>query len=147
MTALLHERDERVYYDATDAMGVVYHARYFEFMERARSDWLRLFGERVVEGGMTNRRFSEELSMMFVVTRISSRFRKPARLDDALTITVELAACRGASMDFVQRVLSDTGELLCSAELRLGCVNSASMEPMALPTEMKMELQQLLLDE
>ena len=137
MTALLHQRAERVYYDATDAMGVVYHARYFEFMERARSDWLRSFGQ-------SNKQYGEELNVMFVVTRISSRFRKPAKLDDLLDVTVELQNCRGASMDFVQRVLNEAGELLCSAEIRLGCVHSATMAPVPLPESIKMELTALL---
>ena len=137
MTVMLHTRSERVCYDATDAMAVVYHARYFEYMERARSDWLRSFGQ-------SNTRYSNELSVMFVVTRLNGRFRKPARLDDLLQITVELTHCRGASMDFVQRVLNERGELLCSAEVRLGCVDSRSMAPVALPPSIKSELSGLL---
>ncbi|MBE2209966.1 MAG: YbgC/FadM family acyl-CoA thioesterase, partial [Xanthomonadaceae bacterium] len=86
----------RVYWEDTDAGGVVYHAQYLAFMERARSEWMRAlgFGQEALR----------EANLCFVVRSMSIDFRQPARLDDGLSVSVRLAQCRGASLVIAQEV-------------------------------------------
>ena len=115
----------RVYWEDTDAGGVVYHAQYLAFMERARSEWLREIG------------FGQELlrdthGLCFVVRSMSIDFRAPARLDDSLAVSVALAQCRGASLVFAQEVRRD-GELLVGAEVKVAAVSAETFRPQAIP--------------
>ncbi len=111
----------RVYWEDTDAGGVVYHARYVAFMERARTEWMRALGY----GQESLRR---EHDMVFVVRSMRLDFLRPARLDDALELGVALTACRRASLVFAQSVRRD-GELLASAEVRLGALSASTFRP------------------
>jgi len=111
----------RVYWEDTDAGGVVYHARYVAFMERARSEWMRALGwgqEAMRTGG----------EQVFVVRAMRLDFHKPARLDDALQVSVVLTQCRRASLVMEQQVRRD-GELLASASVRLAAVGAADFRP------------------
>lgn len=115
----------RVYWEDTDAGGVVYHAQYLAFMERARSEWMRGIG------------FGQELlrethGLCFVVRSMSIDFRAPARLDDSLAVSVALAQCRGASLVFAQEVRRD-GELLVGAEVKVAAVSAETFRPQAIP--------------
>jgi acyl-CoA thioester hydrolase len=95
----------RVYYEDTDSGGVVYHANYLKFMERARTEWLRQLGfEQNV--------LKDEHNCLFAVHSMQINFRRPARFNDALLIRSEMTQTSGASMQFEQSVLRD-GELLC----------------------------------
>ena len=111
----------RVYWEDTDAGGVVYHAQYLAFMERARSEWLRGLG---VE--QTTLRETEDL--VFVVRSMELDFRAPARLDDQLSVSVRLLQCRGASFTLAQRIeRGDT--LLVEAKVRIAAVRASDFRP------------------
>lgn len=114
----------RVYWEDTDAGGVVYHARYVAFMERARSEWMRALG-------FGQEQMRREHDMAFVVTAMRLDFLRPARLDDALQLGVALTQCRRASLVFAQSVRRD-GELLVRAEVRLGALSAATFRPHAM---------------
>ncbi|PKP93422.1 MAG: tol-pal system-associated acyl-CoA thioesterase [Alphaproteobacteria bacterium HGW-Alphaproteobacteria-16] len=104
----------RVYFEDTDLSGVVYHANYLRFMERARSDMLRL-------AGIDQRAAHEAGEGAYAVTRMNLRFVAPARLDDALTVVSHLVRIRAASVDIHQRVMRN-GELLTQAEVEAAFV-------------------------
>lgn len=121
----------RVYYEDTDAGGVVYHANYLRFFERARTEWLRARG---VDQG----RFAAEAGLVFVLAEVSVSFRRPARLDDELSVGCVLAEARSASLRFTQRLVrAADGELLASLECRVAVVESGSFRPAALPESLK----------
>jgi acyl-CoA thioester hydrolase len=101
----------RVYWEDTDAGGVVYHAQYLAFLERARSEWMRALGR-----GQEPLRAEHDL--VFAVRAMRIGFRAPARLDDLLEVSVALAECRRASLVLAQAVRRG-GELLLDAEVRL----------------------------
>ncbi|MCC7095854.1 MAG: tol-pal system-associated acyl-CoA thioesterase [Thermomonas sp.] len=111
----------RVYWEDTDAGGVVYHAQYLAFMERARSEWLRGLG---VE--QTTLREVEDL--VFVVRAMELDFRAPARLDDQLQVSVRLLECRGASFSLAQRIERD-GVLLVEGKVRIAAVRASDFRP------------------
>ena len=118
----------RVYWEDTDAGGVVYHARYVAFMERARSEWMRALGwgqEAMRTGG----------GQVFVVRAMSLDFHKPARLDDQLQVSVVLTQCRRASLLMTQQVHRD-GQLLASATVRLAAVGAADFRPQPIAADM-----------
>ena len=121
----------RVYWEDTDAQGVVYYANYFRFMERARTEWLRARG---VEQDTLHR----EHGLVFVVTDTGIRFRQPARLDDLLTVTAELDRLRGARFRFVQHVYRGgaDGALLCTGHCEAASLDATTMRPRRLPPEL-----------
>ena len=125
----------RIYWEDTDAGGVVYHAQYLAFMERARSEWMRHHGH----GQETMRR---EHGLVFAVRAMTLDFLKPARLDDALDVTVELTDCRRASLVFRQAVLRD-GERLCEATVRIAALDAAGFRPTAIPPALHDQLKSL----
>lgn len=114
----------RVYWEDTDAGGIVYHASYVRFLDRARTEWLRA-------KGVGQRELDERDDILLVVRTIQLQYRRPARLDDLLAVTVQVGARRGASMTLEQRVLRDD-EPLVEAEVRVACVNR-NFRPRALP--------------
>lgn len=122
----------RVYYEDTDAAGIVYYANYLRFMERARSEWLRarLRGPR--ELALT-------AQVLFAVRSVSLKFLTPARLDDLLTITAEPVSVRGASITLRQACLRGT-ETVCRGEVDLACVDAQSFAPRRLPEELNLAL-------
>ena len=111
----------RIYWEDTDAGGVVYHARYVAFMERARTEWMRAMGY-----GQEAMRCGD--GQVFVVRAMTLDFLKPARLDDALQVTVELLQCRRASLLIRQAVLRD-GQPLVTAQVRLAAVGARDFRP------------------
>ena len=114
----------RVYWEDTDAGGVVYHAQYLAFMERARSEWMRDIGF-----GQESLR---EANLCFVVRSMSIDFRLPAKLDDLLSVSVRLAQCRGASLVIAQEVRRGE-ELLVGAEVRVAAVSADRFRPVPIP--------------
>jgi acyl-CoA thioester hydrolase len=117
----------RVYYEDTDAGGIVYHASYLRFMERARTDWLRSLGARHDE-------LAERDGLQFVVTEAALRFLKPARLDDLLAVDLSVVEARRASLRLAQRVLREAdGSLLADAAVRIAVMDRRSGRPAALP--------------
>jgi acyl-CoA thioester hydrolase len=123
----------RVYYEDTDAGGIVYYANYLKFMERARTEWLRL-------RGFNHRVLLEEHDALLVVARFKIDYRQPARLDDRLLVSVVMNKVGRASFDMEQLVYRDEKTLLCSATMRIACVSSAENKPMAIPHSLLTEL-------
>jgi acyl-CoA thioester hydrolase len=115
----------RVYWEDTDAGGVVYHASYLRFLERARTDWLRAqgFGQQAL-------RESEDL--VLAVRDMSLDFRKPARLDDHLQVSVVLAERRHASL-LIEQVITRGDQALVRASVRVACLVASSFRPRPLP--------------
>jgi len=126
----------RVYWEDTDAGGVVYHAQYLAFMERARSEWIRARG-----WGQDLLRMRDDL--VFVVRSMEIDFRAPARLDDQLQVSVRLLECRGASLVFGQRIERD-GALLVEARVRIAALRASDFRPRPIPDTMLAELKPLL---
>jgi acyl-CoA thioester hydrolase len=120
----------RVYFEDTDAGGVVYHAGYLRFMERARTEWLRACG-------IDQMRLREDTGLGFVVRDMHIDFLAPARLDDELAVSVAVQESRRASMTFVQNVrrYGDDAQLV-RASVRAACVDLARMRPAPLPDDL-----------
>ena len=114
----------RIYWEDTDAGGVVYHARYVAFMERARTEWMRALG-------FGQERMRGEHGMVFAVRSMTMDFILPARLDDALEVTVTLVECRRASMVFAQQVRRDD-QLLLTARVRIAALDARTFRPRAM---------------
>ena len=126
----------RVYWEDTDAGGVVYHARYLAFMERARSEWMRALGW---DQGVLRDRDDQ----VFVVRTMDIDFRAPARLDDQLQVSVRLLECRGASFSVGQRIERD-GALLVEARVRIAALRASDFRPRPIPDALLTELKSLL---
>ena len=126
----------RVYWEDTDAGGVVYHARYLAFMERARSEWMRALGW---DQGVLRDRDDQ----VFVVRAMDIDFRAPARLDDQLQVSVRLLECCGASFSVGQRIERD-GALLVEARVRIAALRASDFRPRPIPDALLTELKSLL---
>jgi acyl-CoA thioester hydrolase len=126
----------RVYWEDTDAGGVVYHAQYLAFMERARSEWMRAIG-------LHQDALRREQDLVFVVRAMEVDFRAPARLDDQLSVSVALLECRGASLVLAQRIERD-GALLVAATTRIAALRASSFRPCPLPESLSSTLKPLL---
>lgn len=123
----------RVYYEDTDAAGIVFYANYLRYMERARTEWLR-------SAGYEHAMLKKVHGILFAVKSLSIDYKKPARLDDLLTVTSSLLSKRGASLVFEQRIKNDNQEILTQAEVKVACVNAATLKASAMPEELLMEL-------
>ena len=128
----------RVYWEDTDAGGVVYHASYLAFMERARSEWMRARG-----WGQELLRARDDL--VFVVRAMQIDFRAPARLDDQLEVSVDLIECRGASFSVAQRVLRGDAVLI-EAKVRIAALAASSFRPRPIPEPLQSELKKNLVE-
>jgi acyl-CoA thioester hydrolase len=118
----------RIYWEDTDAGGVVYHANYLRFMERARTEWLRAQGIDQVA-------LREASSLGFVVRDMQIDFLRPARLNDELLVSVAVKERRSASMLFGQEIVSG-GTTLVRATVRAACVNLDTMRPAQIPANL-----------
>lgn len=126
MTANEFSFSVRVYYEDTDAGGVVYHSNYLRFMERARTEWLRALGcEQDV--------LMREQGLIFAVKHVSIDYLKPARLNELLDISVTLVELRRASARLQQTVTNQAGDVLCNAGVLVVCVTAATLKPSAIP--------------
>jgi len=114
----------RVYYEDTDAGGIVYYANYLKFFERARTEWLRAIG-------VGQQVLLAEHDVMFVVKNVSADYHAPAKLDDVLKLTLRIEKLGRASIQFVQEAWCGD-RLLNTARVKVGCVDSA-MRPRAVP--------------
>jgi acyl-CoA thioester hydrolase len=125
----------RVYWEDTDAGGVVYYASYLRFLERARSEWLRALG-------VDQATLLRDSRLQFVVVEANIRYHRPARFDDELAVTVRLGELRGASVVFEQEIRRGNGdaELLLSASVRAACLASDSLRPRPLPRALVAQL-------
>ncbi len=117
----------RVYYEDTDAEGVVYYANYLKFYERARTEWLRSLG--IGQEILKNKH-----NIIFVVKNVSIDYRRPALLDDELTVTAEVSKLKGASILFEHTVSRD-GDELNKCSVTIVCVDGTNIRPTAIPDE------------
>ena len=115
----------RVYYEDTDSGGVVYHSNYLNFMERARTEWLRALGFEQDE-------LLREYGVIFAVSTVSVAFHKPARFNELLAVTVALDRRGAASLTLKQEVRRGD-ELLASGEVRIACIDAQRFVPVAIP--------------
>ncbi|MFX1736076.1 tol-pal system-associated acyl-CoA thioesterase [Paraburkholderia sp. A1RI_3L] len=115
----------RVYYEDTDAGGIVFYANYLKFFERARTEWLRACG-------VDQHRLAEEAGALFIVRSTAVDYRAPARLDDVITTLSRIERIGRASVDFAQEAWRD-GALLATGNIRVGCVDGATLRPAAIP--------------
>lgn len=130
-----HHYDLRVYYADTDAGGIVYHAAYLNFAERARTEMMRLFG-------LNHIRLHDEDGILFAVRSCEIDYRRPARLDDFLEIVSEVTHLGGASMQIAQSVRRD-GEELVGLKIRLVCMHRDG-RPLRIPAVIRTKLQDFL---
>ena len=117
----------RVYWEDTDAGGVVFYANYLKFFERARTEWLRSLG-------VGQQALREASGAIFIVAETRLRYRAPARLDDSLEITVALQQRGQASLHIHQQAWRGA-ELLCDGDIRVGCVDEGTFRPRRIPNE------------
>ena len=129
----------RVYFEDTDAGGVVYYANYLKFMERARTEWLR-------ERGFEQDRLRAETGVLFVVRSVSLDLRRPARFNDTLSVSCRPTALGRASLDVEQTVSRDAAEL-ATAHVRLACVEAERFVPVAIPAPVRAVIESDLGDE
>lgn len=126
----------RVYYEDTDAGGVVYHSNYLNFMERARTEWLRALG-------FEQTTVKENLGVIIVIHSLSINFKKPAYFNDMLEVNCTLANIGRSSIEMAQTITRD-GVLLIEAQVKAAFVNAASFRPVGIPDEMKQIMTELL---
>ena len=115
----------RVYYEDTDAAGVVYYASYWRFCERARTEWLR-------ERGFDQQALIDDSGIAFVVRTVHGDYLKPARLDDVLSVTTRVDTLRRASLSFTQQICRGQ-ELLFAATVTVACLDTRRGRPAAIP--------------
>ena len=122
----------RVYWEDTDAGGVVFYANYLKYFERARTEWLRSLG-------IEQEPLRRDLGVVFIVTDTTVSYRRPARLDDRLDVTARLLELRRASLQITQQAWRGA-ELLAEGTIRLACVDAARFKPLPLPTHLLQRL-------
>jgi len=115
----------RVYYEDTDAGGVVYHACYLNFMERARTEWLR-------DKGFEQDRLREQEGLLFPVRSMKIEYLLPARFNDLLQVSCEPRHRGNASLRFYQTITRGD-DALCTAEVRIACIDAKAFVPKAIP--------------
>ena len=117
----------RVYWEDTDAGGIVFYANYLKFFERARTEWLRSFG-------VEQQQLKQTTGGMFVVSETTVKYLHPARLDDELIVTASLQQIGRASMTIIQQVfLKNT--MICGGTIRIGWVDAATLQPARIPQQ------------
>ena len=115
----------RVYYEDTDAAGVVFYANYLKFMERARTEWLRSLG-------FEQTTLFHDHNVVFVVRSLAVEFARPALFNDALEVTVEPQGAHGGVIEIAQKVRRGAHELV-TATVKIACVNTQSFKPVRIP--------------
>jgi acyl-CoA thioester hydrolase len=127
----------RVYYEDTDAGGVVYYANYLKFMERARTEWLRGLGFEQDE-------LRASAGVLFAVARVEIDYLRPARFNDALTVVVRVARFGRANIEFEQRVEGDDAEILARGRVKVVCLDAERFRPRSMPEGLKERLSGVL---
>jgi acyl-CoA thioester hydrolase len=121
----------RIYWEDTDAGGVVYYANYLKFMERCRTDWLRALG-------IDQLRLRAERQLQFVVVSVAVEFMLPAVLNDEVLVTAELERLSGATIAFKQTVMRAEAQLI-DASVRVACLDSGTLRPRPIPKDLFVE--------
>jgi acyl-CoA thioester hydrolase len=117
-----------IYWEDTDAGGVVYYANYLRFLERARTDWLRAMG-------VDQQQLRAERQLQFVVVSINVDFLRPAVLHDEILVTAELNRLAGATIQFKQTIMRGEEQLI-DAAVRVACLDSGTLKPRAIPKDL-----------
>ena len=112
-----------------DGSGLVYHANYLRFLERARTEWLRALGFEQAD-------LAARKNVLFVVRSLAIDYLKPASFNDELAVTVAPEAAKGAQLVLAQRVMRG-GEELARASVRVACINTASLRPVRIPGDIR----------
>ena len=121
----------RVYYEDTDASGLVFYANYLKFMERARTEWLR-------SNGLTQRSLMKDPGIIFVVRKAEVNYFSPAFFDDLLTIKTNINRIQGASLEFNQQVICDKkNNPLCQGIIKVACLDSNNLKPKKIPQNVR----------
>jgi len=123
----------RVYYEDTDAGGIVYYANYLKFFERCRTEWLRTFD---IEQDVLI-----EQSVGFVVKRVEMDNHLPARFNQTLSVSCQIVELKRASVIFKQHIYNNEHQVLVSATIRVACVNLQKLKPIAIPPNIFREMQ------
>src|SRR6202795_2576813 len=118
----------RIYWEDTDAGGVVYYANYLKFMERCRTEWLRFLG-------IDQYRLRLERQLQFAVVNVVVDFLRPAVLHDEILVTAELARLSGATISFKQTIMRDDVQLI-DASTRVACLDSGTLKPRPIPRDL-----------
>jgi len=134
-TDALHHWPVRVYYEDTDSGGVVYHSNYLNFMERARTEWLRTLGFEQTD-------VKDVLNVMIVVHSLQIDFKKPAKFNDLLTVVSHLVKVGRSSFSFEQKIIRDH-QLLVQAKVKLACVSTTTFKPIAIPKPILLKLESI----
>ncbi len=119
----------RVYYEDTDAGGVVFHANYLNFLERARTEMLRAYG-------FEHHQLREQFNLLFVVRSLTIDYLIAAKFNDMLTVVSHIMLIKPASLLFEQQIKRDD-LILCSAQVSIACVDATSFRPKAMPSDLK----------
>ncbi len=123
----------RVYYEHTDGGGVVYHSRYLNFFERARTDWLRQ--RNIIQSDLQKKH-----NIIYVVTAANIQFKKPARMDDALKVSCHMTKIKRATVEFYQEMHNQDGLLLATVEIKAASLKADSFKVFAFPQLLKEDL-------
>ncbi|MDC3106851.1 YbgC/FadM family acyl-CoA thioesterase [SAR86 cluster bacterium] len=124
----MHSIEYRVYYEDTDAQGVVYYANYLKFCERARTEYLRLLGYEQKE--------LMDIGVIFIVRKVIVEYLKPANLDELIKIETRLNKVKKVSFNFLQTIYNSNLEKICEAEVFCGSISSASKKPTLVPKKL-----------
>ena len=122
---------QRVYWEDTDAGGVVYYANYLKFMERCRTEWLRFLG-------IDQHRLRLDRGLQFAVVSVAVEFLLPAVLNDEIIVTAELERLSGATISFKQTIMRGEAQLI-DASARVACLDSGTLKPRAIPKDLFLE--------
>jgi acyl-CoA thioester hydrolase len=125
----------RIYFEDTDSGGVVYHANYLKFMERARTEWLRTLG-------IDQRKLKLHDHIMFVVHRIDIQYKFPARFNDDLVVRSELNRIGSSKIEFRQMIYRQN-EMLIDASVDVACIDSEKFKPVRIPSTIKQTMESL----
>ncbi len=129
----------RVYYEDTDSGGVVYHANYLKFMERARSEWFRKLGFELDQ-------LKQEYGILLVVTALSISFTRPAKFNNEIVVSVEATEIGKASMSFKQDIIDKNNDgdknkqIMCSAKVKIACLDANAFKPKPIPKKVLEEI-------
>ena len=132
----MHILPIKIYYEDTDAQGVVYYANYLKFFERARTEFLREIGYKQKE--------LMEKGAIFVVREVSVEFKKPASLDQQIEVHTQIIKAGKVSFDFNQEALTEEGNLLCVGVIKCGCLALKDFKTKALPSKLDQGMKSLL---
>jgi len=122
----------RIYWEDTDAAGIVFYANYLKFFERARTEWLRSLG-------FGQEQLRTDAGIAFVVSETRLRYRRPARLDDVIDVSVTVAHLGQASLEIAQEARR-ADELLADGTIRIGCVELGTFRPCRIPNEIRLSI-------